>query len=35
MKVIVNEEKLYDELILILKLYYSEEEIESRDITFD
>lgn len=35
MKIVVNDEKLYDELVLILKLYYTEDEIASRDITFD
>lgn len=34
-KINVSDEKLYDELVLVLKLFYSEEDIEQLDFSFD
>ncbi len=34
-KINVSDEKLYDELVLVLKLFYSLEEIEQYDFSFD
>ena len=35
MKINVNDEKLIDELVLVLKLFYTQEQIDNLDYVFD